>query len=162
MRRRCVGVILVAGVMATVLGVGAPAGAANAIRLAGQVEIVDRFTFGDGCGFVHGVWDGTFSPNPGRAWTVHVDECTDALPNGELQLLGEFSLIGPGGSLVGTITSTGPFGSGTYDVTITGGTRRFRGATGSVQLDGTWDTSTFGAFEFDGTLTGTLTRQPPR
>jgi len=149
---------LLAGIAVLVFGVGTPAGAANTTRLAGPVEIVDRFTFGDGCDFVHGVWDGTFAPNPGRPWTVHVDECTEQLPSGLLHLSGDFSLVSPGGSLFGTITATAPFGSGDYDVDITGGTRRFDGATGSLALHGSWDTSTFGAFEFDGTLTGTLSR----
>ena len=140
------------------LSLGAPAGAANSIRFEGSVTLVDRFTFGDGCGFVHGVWDGTFVPDNGRASALHVDECTEPTGTGDLHLVGDFSIVGASGSILGTITTSGPFGTGDYDVSITSGTRRYRGASGALRLSGTWDTSTFGAFVFEGTLRGTISR----
>ena len=138
-----------------------PAAAARGITVEGSVTIVDRFTFFDEpCTFVHGVWDGEFRPHPGgRPWELHVDECT--VQDGSILILsGSFTLVAPGGSLTGTIfgAQPGTDPEASYDVEVTGGTRRFRDAGGALRLSGTWDTSQPPAFVFEGTLTGTLTR----
>jgi hypothetical protein len=155
---------LLVSVMLAAVSVGlmlsTPASATPTIGLDGPVTIVDHFTFGDGCAFVHGLWDGSFRPNPGPPWNVHVDECT--VDSGEnLVLAGHFTLTAPGGSLKGTISGDQPFGGGTYTVDVTRGTKRFHGASGSLLLSGTWDTSNFGAFVLTGTLSGQLTRSAP-
>ena len=157
LRRRAA---LMGAVALVVLGsLAAPVAAAPPdIRIDGSVALVDRFDFGAPCTFVHGVWDGTFQPARGRPWALHVDECTDAVGS-ILVLTGTFTLVAPGGSLEGTISGSQPLGPvASYDVTIEDGTRRFRGASGSLELSGTWDTSVFGAFVFSGSLGGTLTR----
>jgi hypothetical protein len=133
--RRC-GVVLGALVLAA--GVVVPAGTVGAAvrHVDGSVSGTGHFEPASSCtGTVEQLGSGTFSARDFGVGTYRYDACiTQGSSN--LTFTGTASFTThSGASLDGTIGGTGPLGQyPTFVVTVTGGTRRYRHATGTLTM----------------------------
>jgi hypothetical protein len=136
-------------VVAVALGVVAPAGAASGGKalnreVTGSFSGTSRWTFGDGCNFVHQVFDGTLTADAGKgASSYHFDTCVDAF--GLFPISGTFTITTARGDTVSGTLNGDLDGAATlvvpidWTLTATSGTGRFRRATGTIEVVGTLD-----------------------
>jgi hypothetical protein len=155
--------VAVLGTLAPVSPAAAAPGAGLNRRVSGPFTGTTKFDFGSGgCSFVHQTFDLTYRSARGSG-TLHFDGCAipDDSVNGGFRYALTFVMRAPGGRLTGTATG----GVFPMDLTLTveHGTKRFRRATGTVDLDGQWSAS-ISTFEgtASGTLTGHLQKVPPK
>jgi hypothetical protein len=120
--------------------------------------------FGDGCSFVHQVFDATYDTGSGREGTFHLDVCVNNRGTSTFPVTGTFVLTARNGAaltgtVTGTITSVSVevcFANLDFALTTTDGTRNLRRASGTVNLDGTWNCQNPGVIS--GLLAGALQR----
>ena len=160
-------VVATVAVFGTLAPVG-PAAAAPADglnrRVSGPFTGTTVFDFGGGgCSFVHQTFDLTYQSARGRG-KLNFEGCATPDDNfaGGFRYDLDFVLKAPGrGRLTGHATG----GVFPMDLTLTveHGTKRFRHATGTIDLDGQW-TASISTFEgtASGTLTGHLQKVPPK
>jgi len=141
-------------------------------RVSGSFSGTSSYVHADAeCDFAHVVYDGTYHPpgHPRRTGAYHIDVCITLGSDGRYRADGTFALrtigravvtgVASGTSTVDTSTSpTRPSSDAALTLTITGGTKRFRDAGGTVELEGT------SVFDLDqqttldtGELVGTVT-----
>jgi hypothetical protein len=164
--RRFIVVITIAALAGAVVASPAEAAPANGLnrRVSGPFSGTTAFEFGtNGCSFVHQVFDLTYQTARGKG-SLHLEGC--AIPDGSVtggfRYDLDFVMKPPRrGRLIGSAAG----GVFPMDLTLTveRGTKRFRHATGTIDLDGVW-TASIGTFEgtANGTLTGHLQKVPPK
>jgi hypothetical protein len=164
MRRWVVAVVAVVGT--TFVAAPAEARPGNSLdrRVSGPFTGTTAFEFGtEGCSFVHQVFDLTYEARRDRG-KLRMEGC--ATPDnsfaGGFRYDLDFVMRPPGrGRLTGTATG----GVFPLDLTLTveRGTKHFRHAQGTIDLDGVW-TASIGTFEgtANGTLAGHLVKVRPK
>ena len=134
-------------------GAGPPPGV---VRVEGSFAGTETYAFTDGgCPDLDHVLDATFELSDGTLWQYHTDYCGDL--DGEMWSgNGTFTLTTPDGSTLTGTRETGPveLSRGAPDpLTITGGTGRYDGASGSCVLEQHLTQVQIGVQEHDGTFT---------
>lgn len=139
------GISLPAASMGTPIAPSATGGrnAGPVAALAGEFDGTTIWTFGDGCPFVHQLFDATYTGGRGVGEvTLHIDVCVAAEPLA-FPTTGTFTIS----TRIGTLTGTE---SGDFDfsvahvfvlqtLTVTGGTRAFSQAAGTtLELGAFW------------------------
>ena len=127
-------ILLCASAMFFVLGVAPGASAATGDRpVDGTLTGPGGFRF-EGCGLITEVGTGTFHARGLGPGTYEFDACVTLDP--EITFDGTITLTTAGGAtLTGTVTGTFTSGPGpTFDVVITGGTRQFAHAGGTLTI----------------------------
>lgn len=135
-------------------------------RASGPFSGTQTFEFNsEGCSFVHQVFRGTYETRRGRSGRFLVDVCVET--GSGFTYTGTFRITTPGGarlrgSVDGTTNAALPESSLDLTLTVTSGTKRFEGVTGTVALSGVWRNeppNTLGRGLTSGDLTADL--QPP-
>jgi hypothetical protein len=95
-----------------------------------------------GCDFVHQVYDGTYGTRRKPAGSFHIDGCIRL--DGVFSYTGTFAVRSKGhtgvtGTVSGTVGATSfPCAPLDFVLTVTGGTGRLAGSSGSITLRGNW------------------------
>ena len=148
--------VTMAAVLVGLGAVGAPATAASGPPLNGEVSGpftgTTVFDSAPGCSFFHQVFDATYTTRHRRSGSFHLEGCVDFAPV-QFVYAGSFVLTTPNRAVL-TGTVTGVIGgtpasdpceeptdfATSLDLTLalTQGTKRFKHATGTIHLVGTW------------------------
>jgi hypothetical protein len=114
-----------------------------------------------GC-FIHQTFDGSYETQKEQSGSFHTDVCATFSPEGS-EAVGTFILTTPhDGNLTGTVTgvydiSAPPSIPFEFALTAATGTKNLQHATGTIQIDGVWQSVGFGT-PISGTLVGSLER----
>ena len=145
MRRGIVAVTVVLGV----LGLAASPASATPVKklnreVSGSFNGTSRWNFGEGCAFVHQVFDGTLTPEAGTApASYHFDTCVTPA-NVVFTVQGTFTIVTGrddqlSGQLLGDLDATLIVTPIDWTLTVGSGTGRFRRAGGTIEVVGTLD-----------------------
>jgi hypothetical protein len=137
-------IVMAAGVAVVPPAAAAAPGKGLNREVTGAFSGTSRWAFGEGCAFVHEVFDGTFSPSSRKpSGTYHFDTCV-APANALFTVRGTFTIdTGRGdrlsGQLSGDLDATLIVTPIDWTLTVTSGTGRFRKASGTIEVIGTLD-----------------------
>jgi hypothetical protein len=119
-------------------------------------DCVAFHTWHDGSGTWTSLGDSTF----------HLDYCVTYTATGPSPLAGTFTIEAAGGTLTGDVTGTlgavaEPEGFPVhYELTVTGGTGDYEGATGSLVFEASWDAEVIPVTSIHGTVSGSVILPP--
>ncbi len=168
MRRSIAALVVLVATATGLAGLGGSAGAAAGAAVAtggaqkslnpqlrGPFTGTTTFTFTQPCDFAHQIFDATYvAKGYRRAGFFHLDGCAE-LTSPDFTINGSFTLTTPTkaqvtGTMAGSfppVVNSAPCTAGTFasamdfTLTMTGGTKTFRHAKGTIHLTGTWCSS---------------------
>ena len=133
-------------------------------KASGTFEGTSSFQFGtQGCTFVHQEFEGVWTRREGAlGGTFQLSGCVTQSSSGSSFVYdGTFLMVTQGGAELRGTVSGGPVSGNCpaefdHVLTLTSGTKRYHGATGTIFIDGVWD-CTSGPFQGPNPYNGTLT-----